>query len=187
MPIEKMQIELTDLVVSSLRSMPAHKALVTNWSAMLRAIEGACSNQSGRSKEERRTEGAKKRVLLRMLGFAAELEVDNAAADDDDESGSRGDPDMLAARKAAQVGAEQSKKKRKVGSSKEDFTLALARALPGLLVSYKSETTVLRDLTTLPRYFCKWIGLLDSVWFFLVASYIVSFCTYRFLPAVLCV
>jgi cohesin complex subunit SA-1/2 len=153
-PIEHMKIELTDLVVSSLRAMPEHKSLVTSWPAMLRAIHGASSKQSLGDKDERRKEAAKKRVLLRMLVCAAELEV-NDAADDDDSAQNNVDPDILAARKAAQPDAEQPKKKRKVESSKEEFTLALVKALPDLLVSYKEETSVLQSLTTLPRYFRK--------------------------------
>jgi hypothetical protein len=150
MPIESMRIDLTDLVVSSLRSMPEHKALVTNWTAILKAIDGAGSKQSWRNKEERRKEGAKKRVLLRMLASAVEMEV-NA----DSEFGFAGsvDPDMLSARKSAQLGGQQPSKKQKTGSSQEDLTLALVKALPGLFVSYKEETTVLQSLTTLPRYF----------------------------------
>jgi cohesin complex subunit SA-1/2 len=153
-PIEHMKIELTDLVVSSLRAMPEHKSLVTSWPAMLRAIHGAGSKQSAGDKDERRKEAAKKRVLLRMLVCAAELEV-NGAADDDDSLPNNVDQDILAARKAAQLDAEQPKKKRKVESSKEEFTLALVKALPDLLVSYKEETSVLQSLTTLPRYFRK--------------------------------
>jgi hypothetical protein len=154
-PIEHMKIELTDLVVSSLRAMPEHKSLVTSWPAMLRAIHGAGSKQSVGDKDERRKEAAKKRVLLRMLVCAAELEV-NGAADDDGSLPNNVDRDILAARKAAQLDAEQPQKKRKVeDSSKEEFTLALVKALPDLLVSYKEETSVLQSLTTLPRYFRK--------------------------------
>jgi cohesin complex subunit SA-1/2 len=152
-PIEHMQIELTDLVVSSLRAMPEHKSLVTNWPAMLRAIHGAGSKQSLGDKNERRKEASKKRVLLRMLVCAAELEVNGAA--DDDSLPNNVDPDLLAARKSAQLEAEQPKKKRKVESSKEEFTLALVKALPDLLIAYKEETSVLQSLTTLPRYFRK--------------------------------
>jgi hypothetical protein len=37
----------------------------------------------------------------------------------------------------------------------EDLTLTMLRVLPELLSSYKGETTVLQNLTSIPRYFCK--------------------------------
>lgn len=38
-PIDKIQVKVADLLVKSLREMPEHRGLVTDWSAMLRAIK----------------------------------------------------------------------------------------------------------------------------------------------------
>jgi hypothetical protein len=106
------EVERVDLIVESLRQMPEHKKLVTNWSAYLRFLHEEERRQTG----DRDLDTLKQAVVLRMLSKAAEAAK----------------PDEL-----------------------EDLTLTMLRVLPELLSSYKSETTVLQNLTSVPRYFCK--------------------------------
>jgi hypothetical protein len=40
--------------------------------------------------------------------------------------------------------------------SHEELTMSLLRELPQLLLSFKSEASILQHLTTLPRYLCKY-------------------------------
>jgi cohesin complex subunit SA-1/2 len=151
-PIEHVQYELTDLLVASLRSMPEHKYLVCNWSAMLRALQGDEPRRSGRnsiSKGGQRLDEVKQRIILAMLRASAELEVSSVS-----ETNSTM---LLEIQRLEHNAVDISKKKQKKNSSTshEELTLALLRALPNLLVSFKSENPVLQSLTTLPRYFRK--------------------------------
>jgi hypothetical protein len=41
--------------------------------------------------------------------------------------------------------------------TQEEFTMALLRELPQLLVTFKSETSILQSLTLLPQYFCTFL------------------------------
>jgi len=153
-----MRFELTDLVVSALRSMPEHKSLTTNWSAMLRALQ---SETTRRKSINLRLDTVRQRVLLRMFVAAAKMEVSDVVAN---ASAEILDPDLVLAMQASQdslvtttkAGTKNTKKKQKENlSSHEELTLALLRSLPDLLQRFKSETTVLESLTTLPGYFCK--------------------------------
>ena len=150
-----MEFQRADLVVSALRSMPEHKSLATNWSAMLRALQ----SEKGRRKStaDLRVDTVKQRALLRMFVTAAEMEVSDVAT----ESAAVEDPYLVQARQAKQdalvtattTGAR--KKKKGNASSHEELTLALLRSLPDLLLRFKSETAVLEGLTALPQYFRK--------------------------------
>lgn len=123
-PIDKIRVNLADLVVQSLKTMPEHRCLTTNWSAMLRAIRSETPQQDARSGRE---ELAKQRVLLRMLACAAELSVK-------DPSGG------------------ESKKRKKEASHPEILSIALLKSLPHLLIAFKGDSIALQSLTQLPRY-----------------------------------
>ncbi len=142
---------MADLVVASFRDMKEHKALVCNWSAFLRALQSDNRKKSG----DQRIDTVKQCVMLRMLATAASFEVPNVA------SGlSLLDPKFAEAKATAQEALQTEKKKpNKNQASHEDLTLALLRTLPDLLQSYKSENVVLRSLTELPQYFCKYASM----------------------------
>jgi len=170
-PIEHMRFELTDHVVASLRASSEFKSLVCNWSAMLRALQSDSSKQIGKksaSMVERRQETVQQRVLLRMLVCSAEQEVRAIAGDGLMEKDI--DADLLAARNSGDVTTGPSKKKRKVESSHEELTIALLRAIPGLLDSYKSETSVLQSLTGLPQYFREYLAVCRPTYSLVVSA-----------------
>jgi hypothetical protein len=86
----------------------------------------------------------------------------------------------ISARKAAQPDAEQPKKKRR-WNRPEEFTLALVKALPDLLISYKGET-VLQSLTTCLGIFVSdlWMNyVFPCVWkdAILIQSVVCSCCS----------
>ena len=64
----KITIRLVDHLVFSLRSMPEHKVIVTNWSAMVRAIteDNVAMTSQGTAAGEK-ADVAKQRVLVQML------------------------------------------------------------------------------------------------------------------------
>jgi hypothetical protein len=112
------------LVIQSLKAMPEHKCLTTNWSAMLRAIRSENPQQDARTGRE---ELAKQRVLLRMLACAAELSVKDPSAG-------------------------ESKKRKKEVSPPEILSIALLKSLPHLLIAFKGDGIALQSITQLPRY-----------------------------------
>ena len=78
--IDKIRVNLTDLVVHALREMPKHKNLVTNWDTILRATgDDNSANTSAGGKGGKRADIAKQRVLVQMLACGADLEVIEAA------------------------------------------------------------------------------------------------------------
>jgi hypothetical protein len=150
--VERIPYELVDLVVVSLRSMEEHKHLVTNWTALLRILG---KDAVALDEEDRRFDAIKQRVVLRMLVRAADLEARETA-----QGGfatTLMDPDVVAARSESIESMEPAKKKKKVSasSSHEELTLALAKSLPDLIAAFNGETSVMRDLTLLPRYIRK--------------------------------
>jgi hypothetical protein len=156
--IDEIRYELADLVVASLRSMQEHKHLVSNWAAMLRALKGDDSKPSGRSvnmnKSEQRLDIVKQRVLLQMLVTTAKQEIGYT-----EEFASKvADPGWLKVRneKDKETQMQPAKKQKVSPSAHEALTLDILRALPDLLTSFKSETSVLQILTTLPQYICKY-------------------------------
>ena len=162
-PIEHIRFELADYVVASLRASSEYKSLVCNWAAMLKALQSDGYRQVGKkvtNTAERRQETVQQRVLLRMLVCSAELEVRAVAGDGFMEKDI--DADLLVARNSGELTVGSSKKKRKVESSHEELTIALLRAIPGLLTSYKSETSVLQSLPGLPQYFRKYIFFISD-------------------------
>lgn len=106
------QMENVDMIVASLRQMPEHKKLTTNWSAFLRFLH----DEERRQTDDRELDTLKQAVVLRMVSKSAE-----------------------------------SSNAREL----EDLTLTMLRALPELLSTYKSETAVLQNLSSLPIFFGK--------------------------------
>jgi hypothetical protein len=165
----------------SLREMPEFKHYVSqHWNAMLRCVlhgdEHHSRNSSKSNKKETRINIVTQRVLIRMLVTAVQFEVMNIGhhstgkdkvvpmtrLDDDD-------TEFLDAQRTALIGSFQSASMTATNTSKkaaasnnaktqEDLTMALLRELPQLLVSFKSETSILQSLTTLPQYFCTFLN-----------------------------
>jgi len=154
-PIEKIQIKLVNHLVVSLRGMPDHKEIITNWSAMLRAIQDdnvALTSQGTVAGD--RADAAKQRVLVQMLAYAAKAEVGSVTDSTD------ADPDIVDASEKMELsmvkGGNRSKKKandaKLDGLQHETFSVALIKALPNLLAKFKADPAILESLTSLPRY-----------------------------------
>lgn len=145
-PIEEIRIQLTDYIVDSLRDIPEHKSLATNWSAMMLALKDCEYEPSTkRDKVEERIEIATERVMVRILARAAQAEV-NSIAPDFLQIGV--DPEL-----AGLQGLQHAKTKPKgKGNSHEILSSALLKALPELLVKYKTDANVLVSLSSLPRF-----------------------------------
>lgn len=166
-PLERINYKLVNLVVGSLRTMPEHTSLVSNWNAILRALQG--ENRAGRKsigKGGQRNEAVQQRVLLNWLVTSAEMEVYSlrvSAEDDPKKNPMLQDIDKdyleIQAKKRESVTAHiiDTKKQKMIrtSTSHEELTLALMKTLPDLLASFKSETPILRSLLLLPRYLCK--------------------------------
>ena len=176
-PISEIRYDLVDYVVMSLREMPEFKHFVSqHWNAVLRCVLHGDEHHSRKSiesnKKETRISTVTQRVLIRMLVTAVQFEVMNIGnhlmgrdkvtpmtrLDDDD-------TELLDAQRTALIGSfmttsstftNKSKKAALSSNAKtqEDLTMALLRELPQLLISFKSETSILQSLTTLPQYFC---------------------------------
>ena len=147
-PVDKILIEAADNLVRSLREMPEHKGLVTDWSAMLRAIKddkiaATASNVTAGDKAN----VAKQRVLVRMLACAAREEVGEVASKEfltNDE-----DPDTV-----EEQGTKKGKKPSKdvLNREHENLTVALLKALPSLLIQFKGDNAIVPELASLPRF-----------------------------------
>ena len=162
----------------SLREMAEFKYHVSNhWNAMLRCVlhgdEHHARKSSGSKTSENRINVVTQRVMIRMLVTAVQFEVMNIGnlstgqdkvvpmtrLEDDD-------TEFLDAQRTALVGSFRSTSANiKVSTTKqgttannlktqEELTMALLRELPQLLVSFKSEASILQSLTSLPQYFC---------------------------------
>lgn len=131
--LDDIDVELTDNVIKSLHSMPEHRGLTTNWSAMIQAIKN--ENPAGDNEPE---EVARQRVLLRMLACSADL----ALSETQQNAGSR--------------------KKGDSGLSHEVLSTSLLKALPQLLVSFKADRLSLQSLTELPQYLKPSVFALSS-------------------------
>ena len=143
-PLDKIKIEVADFIVQSLRDMPEHRVLVTDWSAMLRAIKDDKSATTAHNvKAGDRADVAKQRVLVRMLACAAQEEVDAVA--DESFLNSDMDPDM------ANSSSEKGKKASR-GREHETLSIALLKTLPNLLLQFKGDTDVISELACLPRF-----------------------------------
>ncbi len=155
-PIEKIRIHLVDHLVHSLRAMPEHKSIVTNWSAMVRAItsDNLAMTSHGTSAGER-ADVAKQRILVQMLICAAKAEV---GAVDADFLNNDLDPDVVEVLKEKNAGDTAQANANKKASSNvqhESLSVELIKALPNLLVQFKSDSTIIESLVSLPRYFSE--------------------------------
>lgn len=150
-PIDKIQVKAADLLVKSLREMPEHRGLVTDWGAMLRAIkdDNAAATAMLVTAGDR-ANLAKQRVLVRMLACAAREEVGSVA---DQEFLSRG-TDAHAMEVTSMLTHYQSKGKKTAtkGREHENLSIALLKALPNLLVQFKGDLAIIPELVSLPRF-----------------------------------
>lgn len=155
-PIDKIRMHFVDYIVQSLREMPEHKALVTNWNAMLRAIgdDSVATTTSG-GKAGNRAEVAKQRVLVQMLARAAQAEV--VAVSEANFVARNVDPDEADVEAEEGNAATAKKSKKKKGKSKsysggmphEVLSVALLTSLPDLLIKFKGDPTILGSITLL--------------------------------------
>jgi cohesin complex subunit SA-1/2 len=155
--VERIRIELTDYVVDSLRAMPEHRSLVTNWSALARAIheggEGIHESGVGKddAKEADRIVTAKMQVLIRILSRSAQAEVSSVAPEFLTQDVDRDVADIISADLDAKTSKPKSGKGGKPSTSHEVLSVALLKALPELLAKFKSDPRILESITRLPR------------------------------------
>jgi len=151
-PIDRIRVEAVDLLVKSLREMPEHRGLVTDWSAMLRAIrdDNAAATAHHVTAGDR-ANVAKQRVLVRMLACAAREEVGSVA---DAEFLHRG-ADADAVEMTSSAGTKtvaKGKKATSMGREHENLSIALLKALPNLLIQFKGDLAIIPELASLPRF-----------------------------------
>jgi hypothetical protein len=132
-PIDSINIHLTDLVVQSLLEMPEHSHLVRNWPMMLKAIQ----NLHAKPDEENREIIAKQRVLLRFLIAAAELNNNTESAS---EVGGR----------QGRQGMKRKRNSKQTEDSRDNLSVALMKHLPSLIANFKGDRLGLQDVTQLP-------------------------------------
>jgi hypothetical protein len=163
--IDEIQIELTDLIVASLRVMPELKLLATAWNLIVHALDNveskrltAPSSASKKiaEKQEEKILAIQARVLVRFLVCGVELEIGTKRTKENVLSPFL-DP-FLATENCTclpdmECSATQAKKRRRVYLPQEAMTLDLLRSLPKLLQTYKGDAHALRSLTCLPRCF----------------------------------
>jgi hypothetical protein len=147
--VETIRYELADYIVHSLLAMDDHRHLATSWTAMLKALQNC--NSSGASEGDT----VKQRVIAHMLVCAAELEASSSSAETFFKvSGIDQAIIELEADKAKRLEVSKKKSTKKGSVSQlDDFTDALAGALPKLLRSLKGDSYLLRQLSRLPRHF----------------------------------
>lgn len=160
-PIDHIRVELSDYLVHSLRAMPENSALVTTWSAMLRAIgdDAVALNGNGNAAGDR-VDVSKQRILVQMLATAVKAEV--GAVGDSSLFENCIDPDVVASEAAlldgdevAMTGGKGITKKGSADIQHENLSIALLKVLPDLLVKFKTDPAVTSSLTALPRYLRK--------------------------------
>ena len=139
LPVEKIRVHLTDFVVDSIRDMPEHRYLITNWSAILKAMRFDRATRDISNREEI----TRQRILLRMLARAAELEI------------GKGDDDGKGRNKRRRVSSGN-------GQPHEALSVVLLKSLPQLLEAFKGDLYALRSLTTLPGYLIPAVFSLPS-------------------------
>eukprot|EP00586_Coscinodiscus_wailesii_P000063 CAMPEP_0172480390 /NCGR_PEP_ID=MMETSP1066-20121228/5488_1 /TAXON_ID=671091 /ORGANISM="Coscinodiscus wailesii, Strain CCMP2513" /LENGTH=1957 /DNA_ID=CAMNT_0013241639 /DNA_START=101 /DNA_END=5974 /DNA_ORIENTATION=+ len=152
-----LQIDLANYLVYSVKTMPEHESLTTDWNVMLRAIrEDSVATVDGASAGDR-ADVAKQRVLVQMLAEAARLEVRGVAGGAFLDAGM--DVEMVdpeEEEKANRVVTNSAKKGRKnkgkSGLRHEALSVALLSSLPDLFIKFKTDATILTSLAKLPRY-----------------------------------
>ena len=149
-PIDKIDVSAADLLVKSLREMPEHRGLVTDWSAMLRAIkDDKAATTAHQVTAGDRASVAKQRVLVRMLACAAREEVASVA---DDEFKNRGtDADTVEMTSSSST-STKSKGRKGMGREHENLSIALLKSLPSLLIQFKGDLAIIPELASLPRF-----------------------------------
>lgn len=144
-PVDKIQVQLADYLVQSLREMPEHRSLVTDWSAMLRAIkDDKAATTASNVRAGEKANVAKQRVLVRMLACAAREEVGSIAG----ESFLQQDMDTDSIEKKD----KKSTKANLLGREHERCSLALLTSIPSLLLQFKGDLAIIPELVNLPRY-----------------------------------
>ena len=144
-PVDKIQVQLADYLVQSLREMPEHRSLVTDWSAMLRAIkDDKAATTASNVRAGEKANVAKQRVLVRMLACAAREEVGSIAG----ESFLQQDMDTGSIEKKD----KKSTKANLLGREHERCSLALLTSIPSLLLQFKGDLAIIPELVSLPRY-----------------------------------
>ncbi|GKY91786.1 hypothetical protein MPSEU_000150300 [Mayamaea pseudoterrestris] len=149
-PLDQVRYELVDYMVHSLMSLAEHRSLATNWSALLKALQS--EDQTGGN---HRVSTVKQRIIMRMLVTAAELESFIGSVQTFDKSGDI-DPALIELEKERikHFVLLKTKPDMKSQSSHQDnFGDVLATSLHQLLVRFKGDTHILRQLTRLPRHF----------------------------------
>jgi len=155
-PLDKIQIDLVKHLVDSLRSMPEHKEIARNWSAMIRALtdDKVAITSQGHTAGDR-ADVAKQRVLVQMLSYAAIAEVESVI--NLDFLCIDMDPVEANALRKRQAMNANDKSSRKImdpkGYHHEALSVALMKKLPTLLEKFKSDSKILVSLTSLPRFF----------------------------------
>ena len=178
-PVSEIRYDLVDFIVMSLREMPEYKHHVSHhWNAMLRCVlhgdEHISRKNSGAKKSDNRINIVTQRVMIRMLVAAVQFEVMNIGQHSKGKDKvvpmnliDDGDSEFLEAQRSALTTSFQSAAASTTAKSatsknvatsnnakaQEDLTMALLRELPQLLVSFKSDTSIVKSLTTLPLYF----------------------------------
>ena len=148
-PMDKIRVHLTDLVVHSLREMPKHKN--GDWDPILRTIGDDFSANTSAGWQGRQqcgscqTESSRSKACLccrLSLSGGRGLFVEGRW---------RGIRSTVFQR-ADQV---QTKVAGNPGLAHEKLSAALLSALPNLVLKFKGDHAILRNLALLPRYSCK--------------------------------
>jgi len=131
------RVKFADYVVASLRSIPEHSSIATNWSALLRAInEDSVATTTGGSTADKTVDAVKQLVLLRMLMASVVEEV-----------GSVSDADFLNGARGSKKNAKKAR-----NTSHEKLSIELLKALPSLFVKFSGDSRMLQQIASLPRY-----------------------------------
>eukprot|EP00569_Conticribra_weissflogii_P004744 CAMPEP_0171342406 /NCGR_PEP_ID=MMETSP0878-20121228/14224_1 /TAXON_ID=67004 /ORGANISM="Thalassiosira weissflogii, Strain CCMP1336" /LENGTH=1813 /DNA_ID=CAMNT_0011845061 /DNA_START=84 /DNA_END=5525 /DNA_ORIENTATION=- len=150
-PIDKIQVDLADFLVQSLRDMPEHKILVSDWNSMLRAIKDDNAAKTAHNvRAGERANVAKQRVLVRMLCHAVREEVSTVA---DENFLLRGvDAEVVARNVEKKKSVKPRRKATSMSREHENLSIAMLKALPNLLMQFKGDSAVTPELAKLPRY-----------------------------------
>ena len=148
-PFEKLPYDSVGHIVSSLRRIPEHASLLFEYSAMLQSLK-ACGQEAA-SQGQRNVDAVQRRVLLEIIVASIGQEMSEFG---DGTLEVVVDPALLAAHRVEAPSSREMKAQRRKGLQ-EKFTVATLQALPELFSSFRTDAGVLRGLTALPKYFCK--------------------------------
>jgi len=142
---ESAPVHLADLLIDSLRSLPAHASLPSNFPALLQAIhDDSIATTSEGNRAGDKVDMVKQRVLVRMLCRGAAREVEGVSS-----------PEFLRYIHPDLLSQETTQKRRRrvtVEDTRrhEDLSKALASALPNLLAKFSGDNVVLGQILSLP-------------------------------------